>query len=372
MRVTKSLFYSLLLGVFATTVLSQDNSENNTPAASTGGGALPTIDTTAALTGGVDPTSTEESTSPTTTTTSATSSRTTAEDEDESTSQVIITGGIPVTTGPGGVPALTTSSRTKALPKLTNTGVGIPVITIPPTANAPFMQKSTLPEGTVFIAVGSALAFFALAVIAWRGLVAWSLHRSVKRAAAHVHISDTKTMLRPPPNGSGGFYAGAGPGSQLSLDHLATSPRTATRPDGRQQTPNSSLFFSPTAGASATGGDRRSTYLPAGYYASGQRDSQVMMQGPANTSHTHLHTQSISSRYGNRNVGISPPGSPLIGPQGPAVRQGSSGGPPQLGLRASESHTSLSLPQTVRAPSAYLEDLFESHRQVSQGQNGRY
>lgn len=201
----------------------------------------------------------------------------------------------------------------------------------------------------------------------------------MRRAASHVNISDTKNpMLRPPPGGgSGGFYAGAGPGSQLSLDHLATSPRTAPRPDGRQMTPNSSLFFSPTAGAGATGGDRRSAYLPAGYYASGARDSTIMVQGPGNTSHTHLHTQSISStRYGGRNVGISPPGSPLMGPTGPAVRGNSSHGGPYGGgmpqMRASESHTSLSLPPTGRAPSAYLEDLFESHRQQSGPQHGRY
>lgn len=100
-----------------------------------------------------------------------------------------------------------------------------------------------------------------------------------------------------------------------------------------------------------------------------------MMQGPANTSHTHLQTQSISSRYGGRNVGVSPPGSPLIGPTGPAVRGASGHGQPYGGapqLRASESHTSLSLPPTGRAPSAYLEDLFESHREQSGPQNGRY
>lgn len=144
-------------------------------------------------------------------------------------------------------------------------------------------------------------------------------------------------------------------------------------------TPNSSLFFSPTAGAGANGGDRRSAYLPAGYYASGARDSMIMTQGPTNASHTHLHTQSISSRYGGRNVGVSPPGSPLMGPTGPAVRGNSShshghngpyGGAPQL--RASESHISLSLPPTGRAPSAYLEDLFESHRQQPGPQHGRY
>ncbi|KAL0637735.1 hypothetical protein Q9L58_003295 [Maublancomyces gigas] len=358
MKVNNPLFTGLVLGILATAVLSQNTQPtSNTNAAPT---TPPTTAPKSSSSTSADPPTSEKST----TSTSASSTKTSAP-------PVVITGGVPATSGES-VPGLS-SNKPPALPTLTGGfGVSFPVVTVPPTANAPFMQKSSLPEGTVFIAVGSALAFFALAVIAWRCLVAWSLHRSVKRAATHVNISDTKNpMLRPPPGGgSGGFYAGTGPGSQLSLEHIATTPRTATRPDGRQMTPNSSLFFSPTAGAGTTAGERRSSYLPAGYYASGARDSQVMMQGPANTSHTHLQTQSISSRYGGRNVGISPPGSPLMGPTGPAVRGASGNGPPQL--KASESHTSLSLPPTGRAPSAYLEDLFESHRQQPGPQNGRY
>ncbi|KAH8147413.1 uncharacterized protein LAJ45_08569 [Morchella importuna] len=337
MRANSSLIYTLLAGALATVVAAQDGTTAQTTAAATTAttttAALPTL-------GGETTSSRSEEAS---TTTAA-----------ETTTRVTITGGIPVTTT-AAVPSLSSTSTAKKLPSLTGTsGLAIPVVTVPPTSNAPFMQKSTLPEGTVFIAVGSALAFFALAVIAWRGLVAWSLHRSVRKAASNVHLSDSKSKshLRPPPSGSGGFYS-TGPGSQLSLDHIATSPRTANRPDGRQMTPNHSLFFSPTAGGGAAG-DRRSAYLPAGYYASGQRDSLIM--GQANGSHTHLHSQSVSStRYGGGgggrgNSGVSPPGSPLMGPQGMAVRAGAS-------------TASLSLPPTGRAPSTYLEDLFESHRE---------
>ncbi|KAI5848670.1 hypothetical protein DFP73DRAFT_337769 [Morchella snyderi] len=333
MRVNSSLIYTLLAGALATTVVAQDGTTTQTTAtAATTTAALPTL--------GRETTSSRSE-----------EASTTASTAETSITRVTITGGIPVTST-AAVPSLSTSTANK-LPSLTGTsGLAIPVVTVPPTSNAPFMQKSTLPEGTVFIAVGSALAFFALAVIAWRGLVAWSLHRSVRKAASNVHLPDSKTKshLRPPPSGSGGFYS-TGPGSQLSLDHIATSPRTANRPDGRQMTPNHSLFFSPTAGGGAAG-DRRSAYLPAGYYASGQRDSLIM--GQANGSHTHLHSQSISSTRhgggGRGNSGVSPPGSPLMGPQGMAVRAGAS-------------TASLSLPPTGRAPSTYLEDLFESHRE---------
>lgn len=333
MRVNSSLIYTLL--ALATTVAAQDGTTAQTTATAA------TTTTTAAL-----PTLGGETTSSRSEEASTTAAA-------ETTTRVTITGGTPVT-ATAAVPTLGSTSTAKKLPSLTGTsGLAIPVVTVPPTSNAPFMQKSTLPEGTVFIAVGSALAFFALAVIAWRGLVAWSLHRSVRKAASNVHLSDSKSKshLRPPPSGSGGFYS-TGPGSQLSLDHIATSPRTANRPNSHQMTSNHSLFFSPTAGGGAAG-DRRSAYLPAGYYASGQRDSLIM--GQANGSHTHLHSQSISStRYGGGggrgNSGVSPPGSPLMGPQGMAVRAGAS-------------TASLSLPPTGRAPSTYLEDLFESHRE---------
>jgi len=218
------------------------------------------------------------------------------------------------------------------------------------------MQKSSLPEGTFFIAVGAVLGFLLFSVFAWRMIVAWSLHRSVKRAAEQANAGDSKAMLRPPPIGnSGGFYA-AGAGSAVSLGDLSRGGGAA------KQTPNSSLFFSPTAGVGA-GGERRSTYLPAGYYpASGNGSGSL---GP-NTSQTHFQSPSRYGSYDRRGLGGSPPGSPLISPSIPPSRAGN--GSPML--RGSESRTSLSLPPMPgqRAPSAYLEDLFESHQQ----QPGRY
>lgn len=243
----------------------------------------------------------------------------------------------------------------------------IPTVTPPPTAGAPYMMHSNLPEGTVFISVGSGLAFFALCTLAWRGLVAWSLHRSVQRAARDAHMTDMK--IRPSGGGGGsssnggggGFYA-AGAGSTLSLDHLSGAGFSNNggggggKPTARQTTPNSSLFFSPTAGAAAAAAPssssdvRRSTYLPAGYYAAGNRASVA----PSNSSQLGLPRE---ARY-SRAPGVSPPGSPLI--------------PRAADASANDSTTSLSLPPTGRAPSAYLEDLFDGRSQPGHRGSGRY
>ncbi|KAG0138405.1 hypothetical protein HOY82DRAFT_224861 [Tuber indicum] len=362
MQWNTSLLLCLLLVLLATTVLSQEDSKTENPPASTN-----------------KPPETSKPPDPTTKETpKETSKESPTKEDDNKTSDIV------GSTVPARITASSTSGAqdTGTFPtigtRIPSIPGGIaavtPTVTVPPTANAPFMQKSSLPEGTVFIAVGSALGLFALSVILWRCLVAWSLHRSVKRAAMNANLSDTKALIRPPPNsGSNGFYA-AGPGSTLSLDHLGAPPRPGTNPN-RQQNPTS-LFFSPTAGAGNTGGDRRSQYLPPGHYAVGARDSVAGLAGLPNSSHTHLATHSVSSnRYNpNRGIGISPPGSPLIGPTGPATRGGSShsGGQQLGGLRGSESHTSLNLPPTGRAPSAYLEDLFENHRQKNPGNNGRH
>ncbi|KAL7268408.1 hypothetical protein RUND412_008972 [Rhizina undulata] len=247
------------------------------------------------------------------------------------------------------LPSITSSTLSSDSSATTTADYTIPSVGIPPTANDPFMQRSNLPEGTVFIAVGSALGLFAILLVTWRAILAWSLHRSVKRAAAKANMADSKAILRPPPGSTGGFYAG-GPGSTLSLDHLGSNGRS----NGPLSPANSSLFFSPTAGNPPQGGNenRRSAYLPAGYYAAGTRDS--VMHGP-NSSQTHFASQSVSSsRYtGGRGLGVSPPESPSMAPSG---SRGSA--VPRSG---SESHTSLTLPPTGRAPSDYLEDLLGQH-----------
>ena len=132
----------------------------------------------------------------------------------------------------------------------------MPVLKGPSPANNPYIHHSNLPEGTVFIGVGSGLALLVLLTFAWRGLVAWSLHRSVSKAATSANSSyvDTKPHAKSAP---GAFYA-AGPGSTLSLGDMASPTR---------HTPNSSLFFSPTSNSAVQqpvvgAGARQSTYLP--------------------------------------------------------------------------------------------------------------
>lgn len=270
------------------------------------------------------------------------------------------------------VPTITGGSSAAGLPKDLPTLAGqYPAPSVPPTQNAPFMKHSNLPEGTVFIIVGAALGFFGLSVLVWRGLVAWSLKRSVQRAAMQQNVVDSKPLLRP---NKGGFY-NTRPGSTLSLDHLTPSGRPVPG-GGKNPTPNSSLFFSPTARPGSVldaPGNRTSAYLPAGYYAAGNSAPG----GAAGV--THAPGGSISGGIGLSNLGpqsqgysrartsmaVSPPGSPALSPMRPEYARRSS----QPLVNSNLSTSSLNLNQNqapqVRAPSAYLEDLFD-HR-VDQG-----
>ena len=208
------------------------------------------------------------------------------------------------------------------------------------------MQESNAPEGTVFIAVGAALGLIGLTLLAWRAMVAWSVNRSVRRAAV-IHASQSKRLLRGSRKKRSTHYSAA-PAVDVSLHKLGTTTRTSYKPN-RAPSANSGLFFSPTAGGptgshpnlNATGstGNRGSTYLPAGYYA--------------------------AAGSSNPAPGGEPPYSPTAGLSSPSL-------PPagvyhdshnQRHSYVGGSTSSLNLNQAPqgRAPSAYLEDLFESH-----------
>ena len=275
------------------------------------------------------------------------------------------------TTPPSSTQAASASSSDlpglTGLPKLAQDDYPAP--TVPPTADAPFMQKSNLPDGTVFIAVGAALGFFGFLVLAWRGLVAWSLHRSVKRAAMAQSAKYAPLGGDPTVNlgKTKGPYFNPGRGSTLSLDHLGTMGKGGTGKGATtSQSARGSLFFSPTAGAAMhTQSNRGSSYLPAGYYAAGN-------SAPSGGSGiTHIggggiglsSTRPESQRYSRaRSIGASPPVSPNL----PPSRGGEStyyGRQSTVGLTTHASNSSLNLsaaPQS-RAPSAYLDDLFENH-----------
>ena len=174
-------------------------------------------------------------------------------------------------------PSTTNSGFLSNAPTIAGVVTSIPSLIVPDTSNAPFMQRSSLPEGTVFIVVGAALGFLGAFVLAWRVLVAWSINRSAQRAASKNY---------PQEKSRNGGYAGAYSDNNMSMEAL-TSMNTAyegardrstqrystlPKPNAQQKrTPTtSSLFFSPTAGAGAnTIGNRVSSYLPAGYYTSG-------------------------------------------------------------------------------------------------------
>jgi hypothetical protein len=261
------------------------------------------------------------------------------------------------------------------------------------------MQKSDLPDGTVFICVGAILAFFGLGVLVWRGLVAWSLHRSVKRAALAQNLADLKDMSALPGARKRGMYNVVGANSTMSLDHLAAAPTGTSKPpkpfaSNATSTPpkSNSLFFSPTAGGSAGLRDsvvnRSSQYLPAGYYAAGNAQAaQGLPMTNVGGSASHLSTHSLAmpgNRFSTRS-GISPPVSPSLPPsrgydRAPPSREGLSiynrnsvatlGTPTgRAGVygndHGSASQLSLNVPGGSstggRAPSAYLDDLFENH-----------
>ncbi|SLM33970.1 Serine hydroxymethyltransferase [Lasallia pustulata] len=280
---------------------------------------------------------------PSTDSTAATSSASSASSSAVSSSSNLP--GLTTSTGDGSLPT--------GLPKLP--GTDYPPAAVPQTSMAPYMQKSNLPEGTIFIAVGAGLAFLALLVLAWRGLVAWSLHRSVRRSAmAHSYGqssngSDKKSTLR----SAGAPFYSHGPGSALSLDRLGASGKNKKKRKS-PNAPSGSLFFSPTAGTGMhTPSNRNSAYLPAGYYASGPSTSgggsgMTHVGGPQNHGYTRAHS-----------LGPSPPRSPSLPPSRNAdtAYRGNAG----LTTHASQSSLSLSIATTGRVPSAYLDDLFDNH-----------
>lgn len=229
-----------------------------------------------------------------------------------------------------------------------------PVVTVPPTSDAPYMQKSDTPEGTVFIAVGAALGFIGLSVLAWRGLVAWSVNRSVRQAAI-AHSAETKGLLHHKRKKRSTHSHGGPPG--VSLEKMSGKHRSSHshRRSSKVPSSNSGLFFSPTAGMHS-GGNRGSSYLPAGYYVAGN----AAAGGGQNISFSSSDLPGMgpqSQGYSRTRSGPSPPGTP---PHAGGTYDHHTGRHSYVG--ASTSSVNLSSPHNPgRTPSAYLEDLFENH-----------
>lgn len=215
-----------------------------------------------------------------------------------------------------------------------------PAATVPPTKNAPFMQHSSAPDGTVFIAVGAILGALGAAILLWRLIVGILLHRSVERAAKAQHDANAKQGFPAPP---APFYKYTDTGSTMSLA-AGRGVRRTTRGPVLSSTPSASnLFFSPTAAASGNGGagNRGSAFLPSGFYAA----------GTSSPGGSHEHSISLTNlrpdsrgQFGNpsrHTLNITPPESPSVNP-----RRDISG-----------SSLNLNRPPSQRAPSAFLEDL---------------
>lgn len=314
------------------------------------------------------------------TNTKATNTNTNAATTSVASPTVVITGGSSAAVITVSASSTTDDGALTGLPTLTG-GFVIVAPSVPPTANAPFMQTSKLPEGTVFIAVGAILGFLAMSVVLWRTLTAWSLHRSVKRAVSQQNMSDTKTLFGkpagPPP---APFYGYSDRDSTLSLSGLAPKGKARGRPS-TSHTPGAStsnLFFSPTAGAAGAGlsnpGNRGSNYLPAGYYAAGASaagngQNHVPLgagHGPA-ISLSNLGPQSHGYSRA-KSVGPSPPDSPaFVATTGAHMASNST-----LDLNRNYGQQ--------RPPSSYLDDMFDHeappvpnhHNRTDSGSSRRY
>lgn len=244
------------------------------------------------------------------------------------------------------------------------------------------MQRSNLPQGTVFIAVGAILGAFGLTVLVWRAIIACLLHRDVERAAAAQHTANDKAASFPAPpapfyksyNDSGsnpnllsnntGLGGAAHPTALGSSASLGKGVRRTNRGPTPSATPShSNLFFSPTA-ASGVGGtqgssNRDSRFLPSGFYAAGGGQ-------PSPIGARHEHSISLSNlRPDSRGHAraVTPPESPQYGPgrhspsrTSPGRQSPLSNLPPQ---HRNVSTSTLNQPNQGRAPSAYLEDMLD-------------
>ncbi|GIZ49373.1 hypothetical protein CKM354_001240300 [Cercospora kikuchii] len=371
---------------------------------------LPNLET-ATNTNDVTPTENTASATPESTgdqTTAENTAETTAESTAESTGDATTTGDSTETTS-GATQAPTTATfpdattntapatfRLTGLPTIA--GAGVPEIGVPYTANAPFMQKSSMPEGTVFIAVGAVLAFLGACVLAWRGLVAWSINRSVKRAA----LASIRGEKHGAWGGSQGYstksayYKEYEAGSSMSLDHLTANGKTqkpGKHDDSHRHSsaPPAGLFFSPTAQASnrassyTVDNNRSSAFLPAGYYASPSADAPAGGRNSTVIGGSHLAPYARNSHIGGASP--SPPGSPnptlpgsrsttnfhgdsraglRTASRGPPSRDGYGGGrgshlythPSSSSLAVGQSQSDL---PGQRAPSAIFDDMLDVH-----------
>lgn len=271
------------------------------------------------------------------------------------------------TTSDSSMPTLsessTSSDSTKSdMPTLSSTTAAdtsiptYPAATVPPTQNAPYMQTSNMPDGTVFIVVGAILGAFGLAILLWRAIIACLLHRSVEKAAMAQHLANDKAAFPVP---LAPFYK--------YTDHDSSqhdTPGRGVRRSNRGPIPSATpsqtnLFFSPTAAGGATPRDsvyrdtpnrdstyRDSRFLPAGFYAANASSPYNMDANESSISLNNLRPD----RHSRGMPGRTPPESPGFGPQRSPLPQDMS--------------FNLNSAPTGRAPSTFLDDLLGDHPEM--------
>ncbi|KAH6648893.1 hypothetical protein BKA67DRAFT_538903 [Truncatella angustata] len=330
--------------------------------------AIAQTTTAAAATG--DDTTTAAATTTTAQTTAQTSAATTTADDSDTTTAASGTTTVPDLTSTTTSAGTTASTENQTVPTLSSATTGVtsyPSASVPPTSNAPYMQTSNLPEGTVFIAVGAILGAAGVAILVWRAVIACLLHRSVKRAALAQHLANDKIAVPGAP--SAPFYKYKDQESQGSLG-LATAAagrgvRRTTRGPVPSSTPSqTNLFFSPTAGNAGTAGtagntaanrasaffdagNRSSTFLPSGFYAAGQ--------GAPQQSHGHSISMTDLRPESHGSPGVSPRNDPI-----------------RRHAQMSSSTLNLNQAPTGRAPSTYLQDLLDDNPQQFPPQDGHH
>lgn len=237
--------------------------------------------------------------------------------------------------GPNGLPTLTGNP---AIPTY-------PPPSVPPTKDAPFMQKSSAPEGTIFIAVGAVLGAFGVAILLWRAIVSLLLHRSVERAAAAQ--SKTKSGFPVPP---APFYKYTDRDSSAAGGNTNARNGRGVRRTNRGNVPSanasqSNLFFSPTASATGTGaGNRASSYLPSGFYAANSGSPGPQQQGNSiGMSNLAPDARGNYVDVSRNSFAASPPDTPPFNPHND--------------MSSSSVNLNAPLQPGQRAPSAYLDDL---------------
>lgn len=329
----RSLLLSTLaaLSLFSTTALAQAQSDSTAKVAT---GANTNSETAATTT------AKDENTAPAT-------SSTTAPKLPGLSSSTTTTGAQPKLTG------LPTLSKTTSA----NTVPTYPPPSPPPTQNAPFMNQSTLPDGTVFIAVGAILGLFGAAILLWRGIVAYLLKRSVERAAMAQHATNDKVAASfPAPPETFYKYTDDSSASLAAGVVAGRGQRRTNRGPMLSQTPSTTnLFFSPTAAGGAGGSvnsANRHSFLPSGFYAATSA-APAASQGHGQS--ISLSTLNPASNRGSHiPVRQTPPDSPEL-----AARTTPPHGHLGRGHNFSTSSVSLNVPPSGRAPSAYLDDLLD-------------